>query len=265
VTSSLTRRLSLVTLVAVATGVAAVGPAPKRLPLVQVWLDFTGRDAVRVTLRAAPEVTAAKIVDQRLTVGDVAVHVPGSPLLDARDGESFVTLTLPLRGVPASVLDLPLQAVPVRWFGLDRQGRALVVVSGTIDPLDRTQLVLHDEQIRRYFATLGPVSVTPGLDRVGLRCLLSVYNPFGFDLVVTGMNYRLAVGERELLEERHPGFRLRAGQSSDVLIEESVPTGDAILAGVSLLRNRPVGLAGSLTLRTPQGEREFPLFILGAP
>lgn len=265
-TSSLIRSSMMISLVAAAAAVAAATQSsPERLPLVQVRLDFPGRDAARVTLRAAPEIAPEGVVGQRLVLGDVAIHVSGAPLVAPGDGETLVTFTLPLKNVPEAALDLPLEAVPVCWYGLDRQGRPLVVVSGTIDPLDRTQLVLHEEEIRRHFATLGPVAVTPGLDRVGIRCLIRVYNPFGFDLVITGMSYRLSVGGRELLAGRHPAFRLRAGQSSDVLVEESAPLGDAISAGLSLLRNRPVEMGGTLTLRTPRGERDFPLFLVGPP
>jgi len=245
-----------------AVAVAQNPSSPKAATIVTSSIAFPDRDTAVVKLVASPlaAVSSAEFTDSRLTVGDVKVPVRGAVVVKGGTGEITVTIPVKLADVPEGVLDLPIDAVTVRWFGLER-GVPALVVSGILDIRDRALVSVREEDLRTHFASLGPVSITPGLSEVGVRLFLEVYNPFKFDLVATGLEYRLTVGERLLVDTRRAGFRLRAGQRSDVLLEETMALTDAVGGAAGLLGSQPASLAGTLVLRTPKGERRFPIYL----
>lgn len=255
--------LALGALAALAVGaVAQTASNPKAATISRTEVAFPDRDSAVVTLVAAPlaAVSSAQFSDSRLTVGNLKVPVRGKAVVKGGTKEITVTIPVKLADLPEGVLDLPIDAVTVRWFGLEN-GVPAVVVSGIVDVRDRALVRVREEDLRAHFARLGPLSITPGLSAVEVRLMLDVYNPFKFDLVATGLEYRLTVGERLLVDTRRAGFRLRAGQRSDILLEETLALGDAVGGAAGLLTQQPASLAGTLILRTPGGERRFPIFL----
>lgn len=235
---------------------------PQAATVARASLAFPDRDTAVVTLVATPlaAVSSGSFADSRLTVGSLKVPVRGPAVVKGGAKEVTVTVPVKLADVPEGVLDLPIDAVTVRWFGLEK-GVPALVVSGILDVRDRAQIAVKEEQLRAHFARLGPVALTPGLSAIDLRVLLDVYNPFSFELVATGLEYRLLVGDRQLVDTRRAGFRLRAGQRSDVMLEETVALSDAVGGAAGLLGQQPASLSGTLVLRTPKGERRFPMYL----
>lgn len=252
--------------IALAAAAHAAGP-PRAASLNTVKLAFPDRDTALVTLIATPSVPlpTSEFAEHRLTIGSIAIPLRSPATLDGGNIQARISFAVKLADVPEAVLDLPFEQVPVRWFGLDRTGAATVVVAGIMDVRDRSMVEVKDDDLRRNFGRLGPVDVNPSLGALGVRVLLSVFNPFRFDLVATKLTYKLTVGGQPLLDGTHAGVRLRAGQNSDVMLEESVTLTDAASAAAGLMRQAAVELAGTLTLRTPEGEREFPIFLSAAP
>lgn len=242
--------------------VAENADIPLAATVARAAIAFPDRDTAVVTLVATPlaAVSSATFADSRLTVGNLKVPVRGRTVVKGGAKEITVTVPVKLADVPEGVLDLPIDAVTLRWFGLEKGAPALVV-SGILDIRDRAMVAVNEEQLRTHFARLGPVTLTPGLSAVDVRVLLDVYNPFGFDLVATGLEYRLLVGERLLVDTKRAGFRLRGGQRSDILLEETMALGDAVGGAAGLLSQQAASLAGTLVLRTPKGERRFPMYI----
>jgi Late embryogenesis abundant protein len=252
-------------LAAVAAACEAAG-LPNAASLNAIQLEFPDRGTAHVTLIATPSLPlpSSEFAEHRLILGDTAVPLRSPATLTGGNIQARVSFDVKLADVPQQVLDLPFEQVSVRWFGLDRSGAATVVVAGIMDARDRSMVSVKDDDLRRNFAHLGPVDLSPSLTSLGVRMLLSVYNPFRFDLVATKLSYRLTVGDQPLLDSEHAGFKLRAGQSSDVLLEETVALSSAVTAAAGLMQQAPVALAGTLTLRTPQGERAFPVFLSSA-
>jgi hypothetical protein len=245
-----------------AVAVAQNASSPKAATIGRASIAFPDRDTAVVTLVAAPlaAISSADFSDSRLTVGNLKVPVRGKVAVKGGAKEITVTIPVKLADVPEGVLDLPIDAVTVRWFGLEK-GIPEVVVSGILDIRDRAMVSVREDDLRTYFARLGPVGITPGLSAVGVRVLLDVYNPFRFDLIATGLEYKLVVGERQLVDSKRAGFRLRAGQRSDILLEETIALTDAVGGAAGLLGQQPASLAGTLVLRTPKGERRFPMYL----
>jgi hypothetical protein len=236
--------------------VSAAVAAPPTLVLERAEVALPDADTARVTLMAAGNVSVAGAVGQRLRLGaDVAVPLAGAPQTAGDARSTRVTFEVRLHDVPETVLDLDPGAVPIRWDALGRDGRPVLTVAGALDAGDRSRLALPGEAVADAYARLADVKLTPGMDSFGVRALVSLYNPFAFDLVLTRLEYRLAVGDKTLLAGQRPGMRLRAGQRSDVLLEQELALAD-VAAGVSaFLAGSPAQLDGAAVVRTPRGER----------
>jgi hypothetical protein len=241
---------------------AVLTVAPPVLVLERVEVALPNPDTARVTLvaQAASGLPSAGVVGQRLSLGaGVAIPLATSAQLTGDARTACVTFEVRLRDAPEAVLELDPAAVRVRWEALGADGRPLFAVAGILDAADRSRLVVAGEAVGDAYARLEDVKLTPGIGSLGVRALASLYNPFAFDLVIVRLEYHLAVGSQTLLAGKRPGVRLRAGQRSDVLLEQEVTLAD-VAGGVSaFLGGSPAQLDGAVVVRTPHGERTVPL------
>jgi hypothetical protein len=244
---------------------AATAPAPPGAPvrLQRVSLALPDRDVVRVTLHAAAASgpVRAGLAGQRLRLGDVAVPLETPADVTLADGETRADFDVKLRSVPEKVLALDQHRLPVLWEGLDARGALVLAVAGTVDLGDPGEVEVEATKVYDAYAHVSDLRITPSLAAVGVHALLSLYNPLGFDVVATGLEYRLAVGTQQVLAAKRPGFKLRAGQRSDVLIEQDVPLGDVAGGVAAFLRGEAAQFDGTLAVRTPDGERAIPLHL----
>jgi hypothetical protein len=237
---------------------ATPGPAPLRVERISVAVPDP--DRVQVTVHAAASKgMRSGLSGQRLRLGEVPVPIESPVDVTVSGGETRIDFEVKLRTVPEAVLGLDPNRMPVLWEGLAAGGTPVLAAGGTIDLGDPGEVELPLAGLYRAYARLSDVKLTPSLAAVSVHALLSLYNPFGFDVVATGLEYRLTVGSQAVLSAARPGFRLRAGQRSDVLIEQDVPFGDVAGGAAAFLRGEPAVLEGTLTVRTPQGERPIPL------
>lgn len=249
--------LCAVMMTAAAHLAAPASVAPLRLERVTVALP--SRELLRVTLTAPATKPAAGMVAQRLTLGGVRIPVATAVDVTAAGGETRADFDVQLAGVPESVLGLDPNRVPLLWEGLDGAGAPVLAIGATVDLGDPGEVQLPVAGLYRQFATFTDFTVTPGLAAVNVRGLLGLYNPFSFDVVATRIELAVTVGPQAVLTAKRPGFRLRAGQRSDVLVDQDVPLADAAGGVAAFLRGEPALLEGTLVLRTPQGERAVPL------
>lgn len=239
---------------------AAANPAPLRVQRVAVAVPDP--DLVRVTLHAPPSPgVRAGLAGQRLRLGEALVPIASPVDVTVGGGETRIDFDVRLNVVPETVLGLDPNRMPVLWEGLGAGGVPVLAVGGTVDLGDPGETELPLAGLYRAYARLSDLKVTPSLSAVSVHALLSLYNPFGFDVVATGIEYRLTVGSQTVLSGKRPGFRLRAGRHSDVLIEQDVPLGDAAGGAAAFLRGEAAQLDGTLTVRTSQGERVIPLLM----
>jgi hypothetical protein len=239
----------------VAMVLAVVAAAPPELPVSRVEVELLSRDRIAVTLRTPsplPGDGRVGVRGQRLLLGGVPIPV------DPR-GLDPIRFEIDLARVPEGVLGLDHESVPFRWAGLARDGAPRIAAVGVLGS-EQVELDLPLREIYETYVRRGPTTVSPGIFELGLRMLVSFYNPFSFDVVARSLQYRLMVGGIELLNGSRPGFRLRARQGSDVLIEETVPLA-TMAGGVAglLLRQEPVVFQGVLILATPGGDRQIPI------
>ena len=96
---------------------------------------------------------------------------------------------------------------------------------------------------------------------LAFRGLANVFNPFSFEVVVKGLDYRVTVGGSEVMAAQRPGFKLRPGQRSDVLLEAEVPLVTAAAAAAEVLRGASIEVVGQLRLATPAGDRLLPILL----
>lgn len=238
----------------------AATPTPAPLRVQRVTVEVPNRDLLRVTLHAAAsQGLRSGLSGQRLRLGEASVPLATPADVTVGSGETRIDFDVKLNSVPEAVLGLDPNRMPVLWEGLDAGNAPVLSARGTIDLGDPGEVELPLAGLYRAYARLSDLKVTPSLSAVSVHALLSLYNPFGFDVVAVGLEYRLTVGSQTVLSARRPGFRLRAGQRSDVLIEQDVPFGDAAGGAAAFLRGEPAMLEGTLTVRTPQGERPIPL------
>jgi hypothetical protein len=238
--------------------------APLRLAHVSVALP--SREVVRVTLTApAPAAKlAAGMSAQRLTLGGVPIPLATPVDVTVAGGETRPVFDVRLADVPEGVLGLDPNRVPLLWEGLDGAGAPVLAVGGTVDFGDPGDVQVPVTDLYHTYATLTDFTVTPGLSAVNVHGLLGLFNPFSFDLVATRIELTVKVGTETVLATKRPGFRLRAGQRSDVLVDQDVPLADAAGGVGAFLRGEAAVLEGTLILRTPQGERAVPLHMRAA-
>jgi hypothetical protein len=250
----------LALLLAAALGAGNHAAPPERLQ--RVTVEVPDRDLVRVTLHGATgPAMEMGLVGQRLRLGDVTVPLATPVDVTVGDGETRVDFDVRLREVPEAVLALDPNRMPVLWDGLDAAGAPALAVVGTMDLGDPGEVELPLAALYRTYARLTDLRITPSLTVVTVHALISLYNPFGFDVVATGLEYRLTVGSESVLAGRQPGFRLRAGQRSDVLLDQDVPLADVVGGAAAFVRGAPAQLEGTLTIRTPSGDRPIPLLL----
>jgi hypothetical protein len=161
--------------------------------------------------------------------------------------------------VPEVILGLPLTEIPVRWQGLNREGRVVVDVSGLAKLGAEGNVTTVESPAARDLARLADHSVRLRGFSVTARLLMQLHNPMGFEVTVTRMEYLVSVGGVPLVKGERPGFRLRPQRDGDVLIEAEIPLAD-LAAGVTgaVLQRLPVRLDAIVWLRTPAGDRGVP-------
>ena len=245
---------------------AAVQPAAVRaLALQRALVEVPAARRLKVALFATPSTGGASRAFSRsrlLIAGqDIPLASPG--VTTDQPGNTVVHLEIDLTALPESVLTLPAGPLTVRWEGVTDGGRTVVTVAGTMDPTDRSQLTVPQDDLYALYARLESPSVTPVGSTLAFRGLANILNPFSFDVVVKGLEYRVVVGGAEVMAAQRPGFRLRAGQRSDVLLEAEVPLASAAMAAAGLLRGAAVEVVGQLRLATPDGERLVPIVVRG--
>jgi hypothetical protein len=246
--------------VAAAAHALLVSPAPARLQ--RVTVEIPDRDVLRVTLHAAPtRAMRSGLTGQKLRLGDVPVPLATPVDVTVGGGETRVDFDVKLRAVPEAVLALDPNRMAVLWEGLDAGGASVLAVGGTVDLGDPGEVELPLIGLYRAYARLSDLRLTPSFSALSVHALLSLYNPFGFEVVATGIEYRLAVGNQTVLAGKRPGFRLRGGQHSDLLIEQDLSLSEAVGGAAAFAHGAPAQLQGTLTIRTPQGERPIPLLL----
>lgn len=258
----------LTLLLAGQAAVSVAAPAvTASLSLDRVTVELASRDRLRVDLAAAPfdGKGLAPVRSQRLLLADIPVPVQGEPQPEFGNARTRIAFEVDLRAVPESVLGIPFELVPVRWEGRDASGNLVLTVAGEIDPNDRNRLVVPAEELAKTYARLDDARVVPGLAEVAFQGLLRLYNPFGFELVVTRFDYAVKVGDTPVMRGVRPGFRLRPGVTSDVLLEQSASLAD-VAAGVvgALVGGQKVAVDGTVVLRAPTGEQAVPIRLVGA-
>ncbi len=253
--------------VAMASGVTAATAAdePVAVPLRGVRVEPVTRERMTVVLVTGSMRAGipAALARQDLQLGAATIPVQDLPQVQAGNYESEVRLDVDLRTVPADILAVDLAAAPLRWRGMTADGAVAVTVGGAIGSLDRQRLQVPVRELYDLYVSVGPVDAVQLDGQAGVRALVSLYNPLGFDVVAKRLDYRLLVGGTEVVAGRRPGVRLRAGKASDVLVEERLPVAELAAGVMGLLSGKPpVSLTGTLVLETPRGERFVPL---GAP
>ena len=248
-------------LLLVAAGAAPPPPSTPVLRLQRMTVAVRTSDLLHVTLHAPepPGPPASGITTQRLTVGEASI-----PLADAADvtvggGETRVDFDVRLTVVPEGVLAVDPNRAPVRWEGIGAGGAVVLAIGGTLDLGDPGEVEVPTRDLYHAYVTLTDFTVNPGLAAVNVHGLLGLYNPFAFEVTATKIELKVTAGEATVLTMERPGFRLRARQRSDVLIDQDVPFAEAAAGMAAFLKGEPATARGALTLRTLQGDRIIPL------
>jgi hypothetical protein len=230
------------------------------LALERVVIESPSADQAQIMLSAsvAPAAVVSTLTAHRLLLGDAVIPLDQSPTLacDAKGCQARATVTL--RNVPEAILELDPARVPVRWEGLAGK-RVALVISGDVALADRNQVQFPVERMQTLYGKLVSYSLTPHGTTLAVKALLSLYNPFAFEVTVTSLKVKLAVGSYTVVDSTRPGFRLRPQKSGDVLVEEEVGLGEMAGALTAFLGGAPATLDGKVVIRTPRGERGIPL------
>jgi hypothetical protein len=249
----------LVVSTALATVLAGAAPAqpPLELPVERVSVELRGREQVRaaITAPAWPAGVPRTFAAERLVLDTVEVPLAEPALLENAGGRTVVRVAADLAALPREVLGTAIGPVSLHWEGLDEAGEPLARVGGVVDVRDPQRVQMPSDLVAQRFVRLTPVAITPLGDTIGLRLLLTVYNPFSFDVLGTRLEYSLGVGGTKLVTGHRGGFRLRSGRWSDVLVEEEIPSAALTGSLLGVLRGEPLSIQGGLGLLTPQGER----------
>lgn len=246
---------------------AAVSNQPPVVHLQKVELDLPTPDQAVVILHGGgrERLVLPALKDQRLRIGDLSVQLSSAPDVVVTPAASRVSFTVQLRQLGEGVLDLDSSTSLVRWEGLDASGKTVLVVAGVLDLGDPAQAVFPDGKLYPHYASLADYSLAPDGLQVKIKVLLAIYNPFGFEVVATGMQYRLDVGEETVVDSERGGFRLRPARRNEILIEESVPLFDLAAGMAAFLARQPAVFTGVVGIRTPQGERSVPILLRSTP
>lgn len=259
------RRIAgVLTTVVVAASFLPVGASasfPFSAALLGLSAGLVTRDTLRLVLAtdAIPAQVADRVVGQLLVLGEVPLPTAPALAIVHGDGTSAITLEVVVPAIPEDVLTLPLAEIPVRWQGLDREGRVVADVRGLATLGAAGNVTTEESPAARDLARLADHSVRLRGFSVAARLLIQLHNPMGFEVTVTRMEYLVSVGGVPLVAGERPGFRLRPQRDGDVLIEAEIPLTD-LAAGVAgaVLQRLPVRLDAILWLRTPAGDRGVP-------
>jgi hypothetical protein len=245
--------------------VGAVVPPPAKtlgpLRLERVTVALRTRDVLDITLHAPSPAArpASGMTAQRLTFGAARIPLAGAVDATVGAGETRVDFDVRLADVPEGVLAVDPNRAPVLWEGLGPGGAVVLAVGGTVDLGDPGEVEVPVTELYRAYVTLTDFTVNPGLSAVNVHGLLGLYNPFAFEIAASRIELRVTAGPATVLEVQRPGFRLRARQRSDVLVDQDVPFADAAAGVAAFLKGEPAVAQGALVLRTPQGDRSVPL------
>lgn len=239
----------------------AVAEKPVTLPLTHVSVELPDRDTALVTLHAVgtPGGPVAELPAQRLLVGGIAVPLPKPATVAVASAETTVHFELPLRVLPESILEVDPNHAAIRFEAASKDGKPAVAIEGKVDAGDPGEVEVPRRRAVDLYASLADFSISPASGGLGVRAVVSLYNPLAFDIVVVRVEYHLAVGANDVIAGQRPGFRLKAGHSSDVLIEQEVGLADAAGAFGAFMQGAPVTFEGGIVIRTPTGDRLFPL------
>jgi hypothetical protein len=253
-------RATVLTVGALTLAARLAGAGVIELALERVVIESPSADEARIVLSAlAPgRVDVSALTSHRLLLGDAVIPLGGPPSLtcDARGCQARASITL--RAVPEAILNLDPAHVPVRWEAY-AGSRLAAVVTGGVALGDRNQVQLPIERMQELYSQLVSYSLSPHGTTVAVKALLSLYNPFSFEVTVVGMKVKLAVGSYTVVDSSRPGFRLRPQKRNDVLVEEEVGLGDMAGAVTAYLTGAPAALDGFVVIRTPRGDRGIPL------
>lgn len=218
---------------------------------------------LKVALLATPlsEGTSRAFTRGRLLLAGQEIPLASPGVATDQPGNTVVHLEVDLAALPESVLALPADTLTVRWEGVTDGGRTVVTVAGSLDPSNRSHLTVSQDDLYALYARLDSPAVTPTGLTLAFRGLANILNPFSFEVVVKGLEYRVVVGGDEVMAAQRPGFRLRAGQRSDVLLEAEVSLASAAFAAAAVLRGATVEVTGQLRLATPDGDRLLPIVL----
>lgn len=203
------------------------------------------------------------VAAQTLATGGIAIPLGGQPVVSGEAGVARVSFEVNLADAPEAILGLDPNRLPVRWEGLDAQGKPLLVAEGLVDLGDPDQVEVPIRRVQDLYTRVGRLTMSPGPGGLSVSVLLGLHNPFAFDVVVTGLAFQLAVDGNAIMTGARPGVRLRGRQSSDVLIEQDVPLVDLAGGAAAVLGGATAELTGHLTVRTPNGDRYIPLQVGG--
>jgi len=253
----------LLSLLLAAAAGAAAPPANAPVPLRLQRLTVTAptRGVLRVTLHAPtpPSPPSAGMTAQRLTLGAATIPL-GDPVdVTVASAETRAEFDVRLAGVPEAVMVVDPNRAPVLWEGVAASGAVVLAIGGTVDLGDPGESEMPVQDLYRTYVTLTDFTVNPGLSGVNVHGLLGLFNPFSFEIAASKIELKVTAGEATVLTVERPGFRLRAGQRSDVLIDQDVPFADAAAGVAAFLRGEAAVARGGVTLRTSQGDRLIPL------
>jgi hypothetical protein len=246
-----------------AAGVVAPPPAKITAPLrlQRVTVVVRTRDLLHVTLHAPilPGAPASGMTGQRLTLGAARIPLAGAVDVTVGGGETRADFDVRLSEVPEDVLTVDPNRAPVLWEGVGPGGAVVLALGGTLDLGDPGDVEVPVKDLYRAYVTLTDFTIMPGLTAVTVRGLLGLYNPFGFEVAATKIELKVTAGAYTVLAVQRPGFRLRARQQSDVLLDQDVPLADAAGGVAAFMKGEPALLEGAIALRTPRGDRPVPL------
>ena len=260
----------VVVLVAAARFASAQGGAPATstsVPLQRVGIELPSLDVAHVVLHAGPAPSPLKgpFTVQKLRIGSVVIPTFTPARVTTAGGATAVTIELQLRAVPEQVLGLPIENLPISWEGASEDGLERVAIEGPVNPTDPASVDVPIRTLYASYSKIADVRVSTDAGEVIVRVLSSLYNPFSFDLTATRMAYRVTAGDKEILTGDRRGFRLRSRRWSDVVIEQAVAPGAAAAGGLAaLLSPSSVRIDGSMSIRTPSGDRTINLTLGGS-
>jgi hypothetical protein len=237
------------------------------LSLQRVSVELPSQGVASVVLhtgQTAPDVKGPFTL-QKLHVGNVEIPLfSPADVLPAAD-ETAVRFEVQLKTVPEMVLALPLTKLPISWEGYTEGGLNKLAIAGEVNPADRGSVDVPVRTLYRNYSKIADVRMSTDGGKVLVRVLASLYNPFSFDIVASSLDYSVRSGDTVIVTGQRKGLRLRGQRWSDVLIEQEVSPTDAAAGGIAaLLKPGSVQVEGSMSVRTPAGDRQLQIKLGGS-